>query len=105
MITINGYKFAEKESEIVDSLFKSGGTVSGRAKRYKRRIIFYAMQGKPFAFVNQENVTGNATTLENGKIWYGYGTPYFLKGVNNADSHAMTEALAIDRDIKGLIFK
>lgn len=105
MIEINGFKFAEKESEIVDSLFTPSGTVSGRAKRYKRKIMFYDLQNKPFGVITQENVAGTATKQDNGKVWFSYVTPYFLKDVNYSDSHTMTEKLAVDRDINGLIFK
>jgi len=49
MIIINGNKFAESEDEFIDSLFTSGGTCVGYAKRMKRGIMFFNHQYDIFA--------------------------------------------------------
>lgn len=105
MIVFNGYKFAETEKEVIDSLFQGGGTLSGKAKRTKRSIKFYDMQGNIFAVINQELVTGSARKLDNGKIWYSYMTPYFADNLSMSDKDKEAEKLAVGRDCKGYFFK
>ena len=117
MIIINGYKFAETESEITDSLFQSGGTISGIAKRTKRKIMFYDMQNQPIAFVNQYGVVGSARFLNQRelslikgdskeKIWYSYDTPFFAVGLPIQKIWEIPESLSISNEYKkGFAFK
>ena len=105
MINLNGFKFAENEKEIVDSLFQTDGTVSGQIKRNRRSIYFYDLQGDIFAFMNCHGVTGTASKMANGKNWFQYGTPFFTKGLSYREEKELPVQLAVGKDSKGLIFK
>ena len=72
MITLNGKKFAEFESEFIDSLFDTGGTCVGYAKRNKRSVTLKNMQGEKIGVINAHGVLCAAKKLKNGKWWYSY---------------------------------
>ena len=48
MIVLNSVKFAESESEMIDSLFSDSGTCSGYAKRLKHKIKLFDLQKKSY---------------------------------------------------------
>lgn len=105
MITINAYKFAENEKEATDSLFHENGTASGYAKRYKRKIMFYDIQKNPVGVLNTQGVIGSARKLDNGKIWYSYGDPFFTVGLTYEQKHAIKYDLMVRKDTTGFVFK
>ena len=75
MITINGKKFAESESEFMASLFVPGGTCDGYAKKVKKDTALHLStpQGKLFAaFVTNPDgcYIVSASRLDNGQAWY-----------------------------------
>ena len=70
MITLNGKKFAESDKEFVDSLFNTGGTCAGYAKRNKRSVTLKNIQGEKIGVINAHGVLCAATKLQNGKWWY-----------------------------------
>ena len=72
MITLNGKKFAESESEFLESLFDSGGTCTGYAKRNKRSVTLKNMKGKKIGVINCHGVLCAARQLDNGKWWYSH---------------------------------
>jgi len=74
MITLNGKKLAESESEFMDSLFQSGGTCVGYAKRNKKSVTILDMQRNKVGMINAHGVLCAATKLDNGKTWYSYAT-------------------------------
>jgi hypothetical protein len=51
MITFNGLKFAKNNSELVDSLFTSGGTCAGLYKRTMNGTKLYRPNGELFAYI------------------------------------------------------
>jgi len=71
MITLNGKKFAENDNEITESLFETGGTCVGYAKRYSRRINLFDLQHTKVGVINRECVLGCASIV-NGRWWYSY---------------------------------
>ncbi len=72
MIILNGNKFAESDSEFVDSLFESGGTCSGYAKRNKKSVTIMNMRKEKVGLINAHGVLGSATKQPDGKWWYSY---------------------------------
>lgn len=74
MIILNSKKFAEKESEFTDSLFQSGGTCVGYAKRNKASITLLDHQKNKIGVINKHGVLCSATQLDNGKYWYSFAT-------------------------------
>ena len=72
MIVLNSVKFAENESEMIDSLFSSGGTCSGYAKRLKHQIKLFNIQKELIGTINQNGCLCKATLLDNGKYWYSF---------------------------------
>lgn len=72
MITLNGKKFAETESEFVNSLFEADGTCVGYAKRNKHSISLLDHNKQKVGVINKHGVLGCATKLDNGKYWYSY---------------------------------
>ena len=70
MIILNKVKFAENESELLDSLFSSDGTCSGYAERLKHKIKLFDLQKNLVGVINEHGVLCKARLLENGKYWY-----------------------------------
>lgn len=105
MIVINGNKYAETENEFIDSLFSSGGTCSGYAKRRKRDVLFMDHQHIPFGVVNAHGVVGSARELDNGRVWYSYGTPSQFGTMPYSYECSIADSLAVGRDQIGLLFK
>jgi len=73
MITLNGSKFAETETEFLDSLFNTGGTCKGYAKRYKRHVKLFNMQKDLIGVVNRFGLLACATETIDG-TWYSFAT-------------------------------
>ena len=71
MITLNGKKLAETEDEFINSLFETGGTCVGYAKRFKRKIDIMDARKNKVGVINRELVLGAATKVEGG-YWYSY---------------------------------
>ena len=78
MIILNGIKFAENENEVMESLFKPGGTATLRAKRNKYSVNLYGHDGEKIGVINRYGVIASATKMETGKWWYSYGLPDVL---------------------------
>ena len=74
MIELIGKKFAESEKEFIDSLFKTGGTCAGYAKRNRESVTLKNMQGLKIGVINKHGVLCKAAKLDDGKWWYSYGT-------------------------------
>lgn len=72
MITLNGKKFAETQSEFIDSLFDSGGTCVGFAKRNKKSVTLFDHQNNKIGVINSQGVLCAATKLDNGRYWYSH---------------------------------
>ena len=79
MITLNNMKFAESEDELGESLFHEGGTACGFYKVFKKEVRIFDFQKNLIGAVVSQGFVANATLLENGEIWYSYGTPEFLE--------------------------
>jgi hypothetical protein len=105
MITIHGKKFAKNNTEAVESLFDSTGTVSGYCKVSKRKILFMNLQMEPIAFINQHGVLGNAFVF-NETIRYQAGMPsdHILYSGSMMTDHNEVEKLAKGRDKLGFYF-
>ena len=71
MIILNNKKFAENETEFTESLFNSGGTCAGYAKRLKRQIKLYNIQKELIGTINKYGVLCCATKIDGG-YWYSY---------------------------------
>ena len=77
MITLNGKKLAETEDEFINSLFETGGTCVGYAKRFKRKIDIMDARKNKVGVINQELVLGTATKVKDG-YWYSYADPKLI---------------------------
>ena len=55
MIELNGKKFAENDKEFANSLFESGSTCVGYAKRLKRQIQLMDHQKNKIGVINRYN--------------------------------------------------
>ncbi len=104
MIKLNGLKFAETESEFTESLF-SDQTCVGFAKRSKRKVLLSDHQNKLIGVVNTHGVIGSARKLDNGKVWYSYGTPKLLGDLPFKNERSEARSVSVGQDQKGLIFK
>jgi len=105
MIIINGSKFAENESEFIDSLFQAPVTCKGYAKRLKRTIKIYNMQKELIGVVNAHNVLCCASKVENGFRYSLATIPEIGEFSGYMDRRDNLESLAVDRDSKGYIYK
>lgn len=74
MIILNGSKFAETESEFIDSLFSKSGTCVGYAKKNKCSVTLQDHNKQKIGVINKHGVLGKATRQSDGKYWYSYGT-------------------------------
>jgi len=72
MITLNGKKFAETESEFTDSLFDRGGTCVGYAKRNRKSVTLLDHNREKIGVINGHGVLCAARKLDSGKWWYSY---------------------------------
>jgi hypothetical protein len=73
MIILNGKKFAETEKEFTNSLFETGGTCVGYARRTKRTIILEDHNKNRIGVINKWGVLCKASKTEEGKYWYSFG--------------------------------
>ena len=83
MITLNNKKFAETEAEFIDSLFASGGTCVGYAKKNKSSVTLLDHNKQKIGVINKHGVLGKATKQLDGKYWYSYGTIEQIGGYDN----------------------
>lgn len=90
MIILNGSKFAETETEFLNSLFSSGGTCKGYAKRFKRRIVISNMQKEKIGVINRFGILCCATKTVDG-WWYNSAT---IKEVGEYDYAKQVEEVA-----------
>ena len=93
MITLNGKKFAESDSEFVDSLFDTDGTCVGYARKNKCSVTLMDMQKEKVGVINKHGVLGCATKQKDGKYWYSYADidligPYlsYMQQVNECET-------------------
>lgn len=80
MITIAGRKYAANANEMTDSLFQPGGTCSGYHKTRKGGILLLNLQGKPFAFIADQNGSQwfvTACRIDSGKD---KGRTFYMQG-------------------------
>ena len=84
MITLNNKKFAETEAEFIDSLFASGGTCVGYAKKNKSSVTLLDHNKQKIGVINKHGVLGKATKQLDGKYWYSYGT---IEQIGEYDSY------------------
>ena len=105
MILLNDSKFAENEKEFRDSLFMTGGTCVGYAKRLKRSVKLFNAQNKLVGVINKNGVLCCATPVKDGKVWYSFAD------VADIGKYGMTKKredvlnLAVDHDETGYIYK
>jgi hypothetical protein len=62
MIEFNGRKYAKNESELIDSLFSTGGTLDGTYKKYHNRIELTHGSGDTIAVVREKGIYKDATS-------------------------------------------
>ena len=107
MIILARLKFAENNNEFLESLFHSGSTCSGYAKRLKRQVNLYDMQHNIIGVVTHGLFLASADKRLDlgGKVWYSYGTPEIFKGKDEKELFRDMAALSIGRDSKGYFFK
>jgi hypothetical protein len=78
MINFNGKKFAENNNEFMGSLFHTGGTCSGYARKIKRGVKLFNLQNELFAFIvapkRGENAFIVTASIQDGKARYMYST-------------------------------
>ena len=107
MIKLAGISLAESKQELIESLFKSGGTCCGYIKRYKKQINIYDMQDNIIGAINKELLLVKAKVRKDidGKVWYSYGTPELFKDKDEKELFRDMAALSIGHDHKGYYFK
>lgn len=96
MITINKAKFAESESEFVDSLFKSDTTCNGYAKRTKRSVKLYDHNKDLIGVVNKWGCILKATKIDTNKTWYSYGDVPGIGEISCLEVNNAVGSMAID---------
>ena len=74
MLIFGNSKFAENKTEMIDSLFETGGTCTGYAKRNKREIKLFNIQNELFAVINRYGLLCSAIKMENNKYWYTFAS-------------------------------
>jgi len=74
MIILNGKKFAESEDEFTSSLFESGGTCVGYARKNKCSVTLYNMQHEKIGVINKHGCLCKATKKDCGRWWYSFAT-------------------------------
>lgn len=77
MIEFNGRKYAKNESELIDSLFTTGGTLDGTYKKYHNRIeLTHGNKEHCIAIVREKGIYKDATSsmvvskANNGRFMY-----------------------------------
>jgi hypothetical protein len=99
MITINGNNFAETHQEVVGSLFTSGSTVVGFAKRNKRSIVLKNIHRVVVGVITKYGVLAAAhQTDTEGEYWYNHGDIKEVGDISCTDRNAIAGQLAIDYD-------
>lgn len=102
MLIINGKKFAETEKEFTESLFCSGGTCHGYAKRNKRSITLTDHQKKEIVKINRFGVFCGVSTFtdDTGKTknWYSYCVPDFINQMKLSKMREIVESLYVKRE-------
>ena len=98
MIILNGKKFAETEEEMENSLFESGGTCVGYAKRLQRQVKLFNHQKALIGVINGHGVLCSASKID-GKNWYSFCT---IKEIGEYKSYMQSveepEKLAVKRE-------
>ena len=84
MIILNNKQFAESDSEFTNSLFTSGGTCVGYARKNKRSVTLLNMQKEKIGVINQHGVLCCATKLKSGQYWYSHAD---IKEVGRYESY------------------
>jgi hypothetical protein len=78
MIKFNGKKFAENNNEFMDSLFHTGGTCTGYARKVKGGVKLFNIQNELFAFIGAPKHGDNAfvvtASMQQGKARYMFST-------------------------------
>ena len=85
MITLNGKKFAQSEKEFTDSLFNTGSTCVGYARKNRKSVTLMDHNKQKIGVINSHGVLCCATKLPNGKYWYSHAD---IKLIGRFTSHA-----------------
>ena len=72
MIILNGKKFAESEGEFINSLFSTGSTCIGYARRNQKSITLLSHKKEKIGVINRHGVLCCATKQADGKFWYSH---------------------------------
>jgi len=106
MITLNNKKFAENENEFIDSLFHSGGTCVGYAKRLKRQVQLFDIQNKQIAAINKHGVLCCVSFPDslNGKKWYSFAGIDVIGNYGLTEQSEDIEKVKTNRDNTGYYF-
>ena len=99
---LNNKKFAENDNEFIGSLFNSGGTCVGYARRLKRSIKLFDVQGNLIAVISKYGVLCKATKQDNGSIWYSYGNVDLLGDYSIQDKARDLDSIATDKSYLGI---
>jgi len=73
MITLNSRKFAETESEMINSLFEDS-TCVGYAKGNKRTVTLMDHNHNKIGVINNHGLLCSATRQKNNRYWYSFAT-------------------------------
>jgi hypothetical protein len=99
MIILNGKKFAESEEEFTSSLFETGGTCVGYAKRFKRKIDLFDHNNKLIGGINKWGTLYTANKLITGETYYHAWPPTVIgKDYQFSELDRITRDLAVGHD-------
>ena len=107
MITLNNKKFAENENEFTESLFHSGGTCVGFAKRLKRQVQLFDIHNKQIAAINKHGVLCCASFPKSlkGKKWWSFADIDIIGNYGLVEQNEDIEQIKTNRDNTGYYFK
>jgi hypothetical protein len=104
MIVFNGMKFAKNQTELVNSLFNTGGTCSGLYRKTKNGTKLYKGNGELFAYIVHNDKQGYfvvSACEHDGKARYMFGLcsldeQYLgLSGKGMAETKELIESIQI----------
>ena len=104
MIIIKNNKFAESESEYIESLFAPGGTCKGYAKRYKKQIVLQDHNKVKVGVITCHGVIAKATKVDNG-WWYSYGDIDLIGNLSIVEHDEILQGLSVRNDNGVYLFK
>jgi hypothetical protein len=72
-IKLNGKLFVNRDSEQVNSLFKSGGTAVGFFQKQGGTVLLFNLQKERIGGINKHGVLHSSVRI-NGKLWHSFTT-------------------------------